>query len=246
MRKIKFNKLYLIIIAISVVVILTVFNFSGTDFSLTEDFRNINMLEFSVSRGGDFISYPLGDCKDPDLKPKSIPFQHLKNGAYYYNPVSISQYGLRSWRMWKCSGSKVHKEDFIASADWLVENIEIKKNGIMGGKYGIWLYEFDFCLHGVCKEEETMKSPWISGMAQGRAISVLSRAYKATKELKYLKTATLGMNAFLNVYDGQKKNKNWITYIDRENKNIWIEEYPMQEIRSKNNVNFTLNGFNFA
>lgn len=248
--------------AISIIIVLAIIDFSETNFSLTKDFKEVNVVNFDVSEKGDFMSYPLGNCKasniesmesdpiensrDRKLRPKTLPIQRTEDGVYYYNPVSISQYGLYSWRMWKCSGSKVHKEDFITSADWLVENIEINKNENSGREYGIWSYEFNFCLHGNCKKGEIMERPWVSGMTQGRAISVLSRAYKATKEKRYLKTAMLGMNAFLNVYDGKKKDKNWITYIDKEKKNIWIEEYPIQEIDNKKDVNFTLNGFNFA
>lgn len=66
-------------------------------------------------------------------------------------------------------------------ADWLVDN-QVVKNDI-----GIWYYNYDL---------RRMRKPWISGMAQGEALSVLTRGYKMTGYEKYIECAEKCFNSF--------------------------------------------------
>ena len=78
-------------------------------------------------------------------------------------------------------------------------------------------------------------APWISGMAQGEALSVLLRASQITGEKKYFETAQLAWRIFdVTVKDGGVISK----YGDNS---PVIEEYP-----SSNFPSFVLNGFLFA
>ena len=58
-----------------------------------------------------------------------------------------------------------HRRIVLHVADWLVTN----------QRRGRWFYDFDFFIHDL-----TLAKPWSSAMAQGQAMSLLSRAYRLT------------------------------------------------------------------
>ena len=90
---------------------------------------------------------------------------------YYYNPVTIAQTALKLYGSGSFTNDNENKRYFLKYADWFVEKS-------VGGAYKydiLW-----FC-------GPTLLFPkWVSGMAQGQALSVLSRAYTLTKDKKYL------------------------------------------------------------
>jgi len=151
-----------------------------------------------------------------------IPRYNLTYEIEIYNPTVICQYALGIFDLLsdKRSEDKVLLEKFIAQSDWLVDNQQKLDHG-----YG-WYLNYDVNIYKI-------KSPWISALTQGEAISVLSRAYLLSKNNKYLDTAEQAIIPFeYKVSEGGLYN-----YF---NDILIFEEYPC------NKPNVVLNGFLFA
>ena len=158
---------------------------------------------------------------DGHLDKDGIPMlDYQGNIGLQYNPIAISQWGLGNYNIWHEIKSEVHYNKFIKSADWLVKNLE--KNEY---SYKVWMHHFDF------EYRDTLKSPWYSGLAQGQGISVLTRAYKETKE-KIYRDASYEAYQVFNV----PTINGGVNHIDN-NGNSWIEEYIV------NPPTHILNGF---
>jgi heparosan-N-sulfate-glucuronate 5-epimerase len=56
---------------------------------------------------------------------------------------------------------------------------------IQDGDTGAWRYEFDATVAGI----GTMKAPWISALAQGKACSLLARLHRASSDPAYVSAA---------------------------------------------------------
>lgn len=143
-----------------------------------------------------------------------------------YNPVSISQYALINYNYYINMGELRYKNDFLKHADWLVKNQVITSQG-----FGIWQYNFDFKGNNY-----NCKKPWISAMAQGQAMSVLTRAYQLTQEEKYLKTAEKALGSFA-VLD----KDGGVRYIDNDGSVFYLEYACDTEPPAR-----VLNGFIFS
>ncbi|EDV24314.1 uncharacterized protein TRIADDRAFT_27335 [Trichoplax adhaerens] len=76
------------------------------------------------------------------------------------------------------------KDFFIDAANWLVANQD---------RSGGWPVSVS---HKINKLTLTLKPGWYSAMAQGQAMSTLTRAFHLTKEYKYLRTALLATKPF--------------------------------------------------
>ena len=138
------------------------------------------------------------------------------NDFLYYHPVFISAYALNVYKDYLENEDSKKRNVFLKMADWFIDN----------NKNGAFEYPFEWSV-GKIKLEKT----WTSSMAQGRALSVLSRAYYLTKDNKYLKagnkilkymvsldknnsndgTAKL-LYDFTNKYDELKKYNDYIIY----------------------------------
>jgi len=156
--------------------------------------------------------------KEGVLKYK-IPYTN--NFDYY--PVFIAGYALGCFDFYIDTNKEEYADVFMRQSEWLLNNITIQKENM-----GVWQhwYNLPYFNH--------YKIPWVHGMAQGLAISVLLRAYQLTNDKIYLETAKKAYGAFeRDIEEGGVK------YID-ENGDIWLEEYailPPPHI---------LNGFIFA
>ncbi len=114
------------------------------------------------------FSYPL----DANGIPK-VPYY----GVYQYNPVTTAQLGLHDFSIGDLAGAQ-------HLADWLLAN---------QGADGAWHYGFDFYLPS---GQESFKAGWISSMAQGNAMSLLTRIFWATGDHKYLQAAKRALQPF--------------------------------------------------
>ena len=138
-----------------------------------------------------------------------------------YNPIAISQWSLGNYNLWVKNNSKEHYNKFLKGADWLVDNLNLNN-----GKVYVWEHNFDWVY------KENLIKPWYSGLAQGQGLSVLCRAYKSTRDDKYLDSIEKIYKSFLlDIKNGG------VTFKDQKG-DIWIEEYIM-----KNNPTHILNGF---
>ena len=116
------------------------------------------------------------------MDEKGVPYVYYKwqKGNYVEelrrNPVTISQYAMEYLKQYIETGDEKYKKLFLNCSDWLVENAEIK------GNYSVWVYSSK-----ITYPNFTLEPPWVSGMAQGLGIEVLTHAYNLTGDEKYLK-----------------------------------------------------------
>lgn len=108
-----------------------------------------------------------------------------------YHPTIIAQYALANWNRYLVTQSESYKSTFLAQANWLVEN-EVR----IGDDAGGWPISFPHS--GVFNG-----GPWLSALAQGSGISVLTRAYRLTHEERYLEVMRRVVRTFeLDIFDG--------------------------------------------
>jgi hypothetical protein len=154
---------------------------------------------------------------------RGIPLYRLGNSAMFYHPIVICQYALGLFeRIYLAEDdASAYRNKFIQQADWLLENTEFNGTGLG------WIINYDI-------SDYNLKAPWMSAMAQGEAISVLTRAHLLTGKEGYLNTAREALSLFEHsVSDGGVLNK-------FESYSIY-EEYP-----SPRKTVGVLNGFIFS
>lgn len=146
----------------------------------------------------------------------------LYKGDPIYHPIFLIQYGLSEYGFYVSTLNKNHLFAAKKISDWLLNNQD-KTNGL-------WYYPFDY-LHEMTNF--LIKTPWSSAMAQGQAISLLTRIYKEFEEDKYLNAAIKATSMLdIPVSSGGLSAKLWDHTV--------FEEYPT------NPNSFTLNGFMFC
>jgi hypothetical protein len=138
-----------------------------------------------------------------------------------YNPVSICQYATSLYHLICTQNELKHREKFLKQVKWLIENQKVV-NGT-----GVWYYNFENAAFNA-------KPPWISAMAQGLSLSVLSEGYCISGNENYLKHAKLALNSFTKSIEKGGVVSRW------PNGDVWYEE-----VASKDGSKI-LNGFIFS
>ncbi|MHB1653255.1 MAG: D-glucuronyl C5-epimerase family protein [Desulfitobacteriaceae bacterium] len=197
--------------------------YSGLVFGKT-DYWHPNMpvnLSLSPEKIG---QYPVGISTKAayigKFDEEEIPLVEV-DGHLGYLPVTIAQYALGHYDVYLAAGKGSHREVLLHCADWFVVKLTEYRPGIWG-----WLNEHDKDLYAI-------KSPWLSALSQGQALSVLARAYQETQEEKYLSCGTKALQAFLEPVAAG----GLVAKLEGED---FYEEYP-SDIPS-----YVLNGFIFA
>src|SRR5690606_31660539 len=115
--------------------------------------------------------------KEMTFDSNGIPLLNI-NGNAIYHPVYLIQYALSEYGFYIFSHDNEHLVAAQQIADWLLQNQD--------GETGCWYYLYDY-IHELtgC----LLKAPWESAMAQGQAVSLLTRIYHVTKDEKYLNAA---------------------------------------------------------
>lgn len=192
--------------------------------------RDFNLFLQDYEEFGDYLNY--GKNKEilfnfSALKMNDEKLPMVKYGEeYYYNPVTLAQYALSIYGEY--INSKASKEEFLKVVDKLLT---------LQDDRGAFLYNFSWRYY---LNNEDYDPGWVSGMAQGQALSVLSRAYHITNDKKYIEAGEKAFNFMITPIEngGVKSN---LGYIDDNLKdNIIFEEY-ITSIPS-----YTLNGFMFS
>jgi hypothetical protein len=147
--------------------------------------------------------------------------------AFYYNPVTVSQYALTQYGQY-INGNNQAKEKFLKAVDVLISLQE--NNG--GFQYP---FAWEYYLTG-----EIYSPGWFSGMAQGQSLSVLSRAYHLTNDVKYLEVGDKAFE-FLIVPVNQGGVMATLSDLDPS-----LKEYIIFEEYLSEPNNYTLNGFMFT
>jgi len=173
-------------------------------------------IDLNKRLGEDFTEYEFDEQGVPLSRFHRLP-------DWKHNPITVCQYGLYHFNNYLRTSSAVSKDIFLSQANWLLEHAKEGPNNS-----AVWFYLFDLPFYDV-------KAPWVSGMAQGQAISVLLRAHQISSENEYLKTA----KAAWRIFDVIVKNGGVIS--EFSDSLPMIEEYPATSKRSA-----VLNGFIFA
>ncbi len=117
------------------------------------------------------------------------------------------------------------KDQFLNIADWLTEQIKPENNNFL-------LYNFPFLPYA-------MKPPWISALAQGKALQVLTRAHIISGRELYLEKAEDI------VFSLSLSHKVGGTTYKTDKNGWWFEEYPAIQGRNPgilNGIMYTLIG----
>ncbi|MBS2970723.1 D-glucuronyl C5-epimerase family protein [Metabacillus sp. KIGAM252] len=143
-----------------------------------------------------------------------------------YNPVTTAQGALFYHGKFLTSQRSEDREAFLKLADALIK---------MQSKDGAFRYSFS---HRIPHLKTRYPAGWVSGMAQGQALSVFSRAYEVTKDIKYKLAGNASFN-FLTTPVSKGGTMTDLSHISSKWKDqIWFEEY----VTSPKN-NYTLNGY---
>lgn len=152
----------------------------------------------------------------------------LKFGQnFYYHPVQLMQFAFINYDK-ALGGDSAGRNLFLSLADFLIEMQD--HDGAI--RYGFeWRYYLT---------KEVYKPGWISGMAQGQALSVFTRAFLMTNKYRYFLAAN---KAFSFLITPKEKGGPMSTLADLDpslKEFIFFEEY----ISTPNN--YTLNGYLFT
>jgi heparosan-N-sulfate-glucuronate 5-epimerase len=144
---------------------------------------------------------------------------------FYYNPVTMGIYALHIHG--KYLKGEASLEKFLLAADKL---IALQDND------GSFRYSFRSWYHAT---GQYLEPGWVSGLAQGHALSVFARAYKLTGNIKYLNAGISALNFLqLPVSDGGVSST--LKDLDPSLADyLSFEEYPAQP------ATYTLNGSMF-
>lgn len=148
------------------------------------------------------------------LDERGIPQRRYETVGVQYNPTRIAAFGLAHWNRFSVAGNDADRETFLRAANWFMESDDAR-----------WCYHFDW---------GELQAPWISCMAQGEGISILTRAYTLTGDARFVEQALRAAEPFaIAVHDGGVRSR-----IDGR----WefLEEYPVAQPAH------TLNGFLYA
>lgn len=145
---------------------------------------------------------------------------------YYYNPVTIAQYALSLYGR-LVNGEAVYTE-FIDAIEKLIS---------LQDERGAFLYDFNWRYYLTGK---TYKPGWVSGMAQGQALSALSRAFLVTNDIRYLEAGNRALEYLVTpVEDGGVMDT-------LKDLNESLEDYIIFEEYLSNPASYTLNGYMFT
>jgi heparosan-N-sulfate-glucuronate 5-epimerase len=141
----------------------------------------------------------------PATAPQDAWLQTALAGGPWDWPMMVAQAALGFWER-HLGGEPAAVDRFLALADWLIAYGERSALGIG------WRHQVPVPKYGLAPG-------WISGMAQGEAISVLLRAHAHTGEARYREAAIGGFGLFTaDVRDGGVMRE-----IDGA---LVVEEYP--------------------
>lgn len=176
---------------------------------------------------GEYLDYAerssIGNGSNTKLDKNGVVMV-ARGSDYIYNPVTISQYGLQEWSYFRRSGDPAHLSRALRQAGWLVSN--------QHGDSGTWRYNYDFAVGGF---DETLKAGWSSAMAQGQAMSLLTRIHRQFPDKPaYLAAARRAHRSFVKTV----ANGGHAAYFKGH---VYYEEYPTHSAPS-----LALNGFQFS
>ncbi|PRR77170.1 N-acetylmuramoyl-L-alanine amidase LytC precursor [Clostridium liquoris] len=239
----KYNKILILIILFQFIFVSTVevkaaYTSNGEYEYLVQDAidrfpneaRDYNLFLADYDSFGDYLNY--GTNKDLFFNSSNIIFDNeglpkvLYGDNYYYNPVTLAQYGLSLYG--EFLKGKNTKDELIKAADTLIS---------LQGSNGAFLYNFPWKYY---LNDKPYKPGWVSGMAQGQGLSLLSRVYKLTGDVKYIEAGKKALKFLITPVSKGGVMEN-LSYLDSSLKDYIIFEEYISETPA-----YTLNGFMFT
>lgn len=170
----------------------------------------------------DLASMPtIGASPRIRLDERGIPL--VRYGELWaHNPVTTAQKGLQEFSRWTLDGVHGRLAGAVKLAEWLCKTQDPES--------GLWTYDFDFSLSGF---GTTLMGPWHSALAQGQAMSLLSRVYRVTNQQSFLEAARIACLPLERDVSSGGLQADFFGH-------PYFEEYPTDP------PSFTLNGFMFV
>lgn len=178
------------------------------------------------STAGDYLNYGQLQSyeRDPTIRRDALGIPMIEySGEFYYNPVTVAQYVLTLYGRYLEGGAGL--SDLVRAADFLL-TLQSPGGGFRQP------YPYTYYLGG-----EVLEPGWVSGLAQGQALSALARAYLATGDQRYRDAGDRALQA-LATPAAEGGPLGTLAELDgRLAERIWFHEYP-------GNIDaYTLNGF---
>lgn len=152
----------------------------------------------------DLLQHKIWDSLDST----TVPIIQYAFGKYY-NPVTTSQTARAFYQRFLQQGEARDKIRFLNNIAWLLKNHQD--------------YYFRYAFEYRHVSISQIKKGWISAMAQGEALGVLSVAFHTTGDKKYLDSAR-GVFRTLHI----NTDSLWCFGIDNKGY-YWLEEYPTED-----------------
>jgi hypothetical protein len=177
-----------------------------------------------------YFTERLGTSARELVNPKSDPYRHYdaegivmqrnRDGKWVYNPLRIAMIATQLIMMYMQTPTREIYQALARHLDFL-QSTKIKKvrNGLP-----YYEYRFDFPLHA--NKAETMRAPWVSGLAQAQVLIVIAHLDKV-----FSKNFTAWGNKVFKTLIAEPCGK-----IDADGY-YWIDEYPHESVFDR-----TLNG----
>ena len=152
-------------------------------------------------------------------------------GKLYNQPVSQGAYAVENLNSYRLTGNPAYLDIAVRNGQRLIDT-HVESDGA-------WYFPYDFDFAVVGDTSETLRAPWYSGMAQGRALTTFTRLYQATGDDKWRAAADA---TFLSLQQAPSGDAPFGVYVDAQHR-LWLEEYPRYPAANSENV---LNGHIFA
>lgn len=159
------------------------------------------------------------------LDEEGVPTRNY-GGEYYYNPVLIAQHAMNLY------GRHLSGEDTLSAFHAAIDRLLSLQD-----ERGAFLYDFEWQYYLL---DEPYEPGWVSGMAQGMALSALARAYHLTGDEAFLAAGERALDFLLTpVADGGVMD----TMADLHPS---LERYVIFEEYLAEPASYTLNGFMYT
>lgn len=155
------------------------------------------------------------DLDDPDQPVddrgvRAVPWEGFAEPVYH--PVAMAMYALRAVESYRQTDDPEYLRA-IANGEALLDG----SDEIAGARW--FPYPFDYALNG--DQGMTLTAPWYSGMAQGQALSLVSRLWSVTGDTRWRDAATSIVATYR--ADGPGDGP-WFAHVIAGD--LWFEEYP--------------------
>jgi hypothetical protein len=169
------------------------------------DLKNVESIAAQYKESGIKWFAGVGGVNYAILDKNMVPILYEIPGEVHRNAYQVAHYAFSFYQYYFDYKDEKYKQWFLNNVQWLMDNCD-------DHYYLHYLYKF---VH-----PGTYNGDWISGLAQGVALSAFCMAYNLTGEKKYLNHADKIFTTFYRNSDSL-----WCFGVDPKGY-YWLEEYP--------------------